>query len=142
MSERNMTAASAIRLIERRNDINTAVQGYEAAREALGDCARILDQAEAAILLADTALGAGLFDGVSNAYYFQDDPERHVAAARSALARLQTCLDPMPTDTDGDSEPDADEETPPASPAEGGGWRIAAGLGLVALAAYGLWRMR
>jgi len=138
MTERNMTAASTIRLIERRNDINNAVQGYEAAREALGDCARILDRAEAAILLADVALGAGLFNGVSNAYYFQDDPERHVAAARSYLQQLQSCLDPAPVDPNDDEV----EEPPPALPASSGGWRVAAGLGLIALAAYGFWRMK
>lgn len=141
MSERNMTAAAVTRLIEQRNDIDNAIRAYGVVYDSLGNCTEWVDDAAESVSRGDAVLRAGVYDGVSDAYYFASDPEAHFAAAQTALDRLQTCLAPAQPSED-EEEPDAEPAAEPAAVAAAFPWRVVAGLGLLGLAAYGFWRMR
>ena len=145
MAERILTGADLNRLRDLRNDLANTITAYGAASGALGPCAAILDVASAALAAGDAQMATATLDPTSGAAWFPRDPEEFYREALQQINLLATCLDePEPAESPaGDSDPASDAGGATAvAPPSSGGWRVAAGLGLIALAAYGLWRMR
>lgn len=144
MAERILTGADLNRLRDLRNDLANTIAAYGAARGALGPCEAILDVAAAALAAGDAQMATATLDPTSGAAWFSSDPEDFYREALQQINLLATCLDePEPAEPDGGGGGGGGGAAePPALPSSGSGWRVIAGLGLIGLAAYGLWRMR
>jgi len=148
MSSSTLTLDQTSDVVIFRDGLRIAIEAYQSVGGSLGDCTYLLNEVEEALAAADDALSAGVFDSTNGLRFFPNDPQAMYVQVQNQIRRLQVCLDPMPEDTGGDTEPPVEDEEPsttddpPSAPAEGFPWRTVAGLGLLGLAAWGFWRMR
>ena len=141
MSSRNASNAEVDQIIALQNDLDTTLTAYEAARAALGDCELLLDQARASFELGDSRLRDFVYDPTTARFWFDDDPQPYYVRARDLIARLADCLGPAEEPGEPAAEP-AGEPVVTTAAAAAFPWRAVGGLALIALAAYGFWRMR
>jgi hypothetical protein len=127
-------------------DRETARQAIETWSGNNADCGEHYERALSAWRAGESALENVRVITEGTLWEFDFDPRESYLRAVAHINSLMECLrenvSPEPGGGGGGSEPASEDDPPPALPASSGGWRVAAGLGLIALAAYGFWRMK
>lgn len=130
-----------------REDTVEMISHYET--RDLGECEIFFTYATLAFNQAEDRLLAGVRNETSGLTTFVLDPIPKYQEVHAHLAALEGCLrdnppadDEPPSGGGGESPVDGDEDDLPALTFQPIPWRVGAGVVLLGLAAWGLWRMR